>query len=84
MSSNLTRKLLPIFFVFLSGVVNAQSAFEGFYSQIGAAYESNKIGSDSYTEQGFSLTQNELQVTRQELVFPQGITICLILKLLWE
>ena len=58
MNSNLTRKLLSIFFVFLSGLANAQSAFEGFYSQIGAAYESNKIGSDSYTEQGISLTQN--------------------------
>jgi len=72
MSSNLTRKLLPIFFVFLSGVVNAQSAFEGFYSQIGAAYESNKIGSDSYTEQGFSLTQNATSSNSARVSFSAG------------
>jgi hypothetical protein len=57
MGSNL-RKLLSVFFVFFSGIVNAQSAFEGFYSQIGAVYEYNKIGGDAYTEQGFSLKQS--------------------------
>ena len=47
-----------ILFLLLNNSANAQSSFEGFSAQIGAVFEHNKIGADSYTEQGNALVQS--------------------------
>ena len=72
MGSNLAKITLLILIAFSSQIAHSESEFAGFYSQIGAAYERNKIGSDSYKEQGYPLTQNSASSNSGRIIFSAG------------